>query len=344
MAAVFRVFGVYTGLSAFVILAVNCIFSGFTAMSTWEIGFRFAGRRCGLWAGWLWALYPAAMQYAVKWIWEMTITTALFTWVLVLTLRMIAAPRPDPPSQTRRWLLFGLLWGLIALSNSTLLLFLPVCGLWILASTWPTRHSLRDAALSAVIFLACITPWTLRNYRVFHAFIPMRGNFGAELYLGNGPGARGFLMEYDHPFLAPDQLRLYIQMGEVRYVAMRSAAAQAVIRADPAHFLADTGRRVYFFWFSVPHPIARHAFDETGRVLSYGFITLCGFFGLALALVRHKPLAGLFAWAFLLLPIPYYIVTAHARFRHPLEPIICVLAVYLFQSAEPSRSSRQISF
>jgi hypothetical protein len=32
--------------------------------------------------------------------------------------------------------------------------------------------------------------------------------------------------------------------------------------------------------------------------------------------------------------VPYYIVTVHARFRHPLEPLICILGVYLFQSAE----------
>jgi hypothetical protein len=29
------------------------------------------------------------------------------------------------------------------------------------------------------------------------------------------------------------------------------------------------------------------------------------------------------------------LVTVHARFRHPLEPLICVLGVYLFQSAGP---------
>jgi hypothetical protein len=52
------------------------------------------------------------------------------------------------------------------------------------------------------------------------------------------------------------------------------------------------------------------------------------------------PAAGLFAWAFLLLPIPYYLVTVHARFRHPLEPLICILAVNLFQSATRKTSQR----
>jgi hypothetical protein len=57
--------------------------------------------------------------------------------------------------------------------------------------------------------------------------------------------------------------------------------------------------------------------------------------GLALALWRKAPAAGLFAWAFLLLPLVYYCVTVHARFRHPLEPLMVILGVYLFQSAEP---------
>jgi hypothetical protein len=53
-----------------------------------------------------------------------------------------------------------------------------------------------------------------------------------------------------------------------------------------------------------------------------------------LALQRKAPAAGLLAWAFLLLPLVYYGVAAHARFRHPLEPLMVVLGVYLFQSAQ----------
>jgi hypothetical protein len=58
--------------------------------------------------------------------------------------------------------------------------------------------------------------------------------------------------------------------------------------------------------------------------------------GLALALRRRIPGAVLLAWAFFLLPLVYYFVTVHARFRHPLEPLIAILSVYLFQSAEKS--------
>ena len=329
LAAVFRIFGVYTNTAAWVVFAIQSALSASTAMAVWELGTRFAGRRCGLWAGWIWALYPAAMQYAVGWVWEMTLTTWAFAWVLVLAMRMRAEPERNT---IPRWAWFGLAWGLIALSNSTLLAFLPFCGTWILLGQ-RSRRGFAGALLAAVLCLGCIAPWTLRNQRVFHTFIPLRGNLGAEMALGNGPGANGFLMEYNHPFQSAQQLRLYASMGEVHYVKMRGALADATIRSNRPRFLRDTLLRVYMFWASVPHPPDGKPWLEFVRVLNFSFISACGLLGLALAMRRRMPAAGLWAWAFLLLPVPYYVVTVTARFRHPLEPLICVLGVYLFQSA-----------
>lgn len=349
LAAIFKVFGVYTHASAWVLFTIQSAFSAATAMATYEIAGRCFNRKVALWSAWIWALYPAAMQYAVRWPWEMTITTALFVWVLVLALRLrgvnrsslsvLRAPSQrisDDQQRTTCWLTFGLLWALIALSNSTLLVFIPICGLWIVRGTFRQPHSLRDATFAGLVFLGCIAPWTIRNERVFHAFIPLRGNLGAELYMGNGPGSNGLLMEYDHPFQSPEQLRLYAALGEVRYVAMRGALAKAYIGAHPAHFCADIARRVYFYWASVPSD--KPWYVEAGRNVNYAFLSLAGLMGLALALHRRIPAAGLFAWAFVLLPIPYYLITVHARFRHPLEPLLCILGVYLFQSADPARA------
>jgi hypothetical protein len=77
-------------------------------------------------------------------------------------------------------------------------------------------------------------------------------------------------------------------------------------------------------------------------MLNYSFISLAGLMGLALALKRHVVGSGLFLWAMLLVPIPYYLVMALPRFRHPLEPLLTVLGVYLFQSAT-LRSHRETS-
>ncbi len=345
IAAVFKVFGIYTLRSAWVLLAINSVFSALTTLTTYEIAARCFNRRVAVWAAWIWALYPAAMQYAVRWIWEMTLSTWLLSLILVLALRMRRvgelpstadlAPHSNKDGRTlQRWLIFGALWGILALSNPSLLLFLPACGLWVLHERRDLRRQVGFALISALVFILCVSPWTIRNSLVFHRFIPMRANFGAELYLGNGPGAMGFLMEYNHPYEAPDQLRLYKQMGEVAYAQMRGRLAKTNIESDPGLFLRNSIKRVYFFWISVPHPSSGAWYIEAVRVANFSFASIAGLFGLALALKRRKPAAWLFAWAFLSIPLIYYFVTVHARFRDPLEPLIAILAVYLFQSAE----------
>ncbi len=342
IAAVFKLFGVYTLRSAWMLLALNSLFSAATAPLVFKLGLHLfgtakRGRNIALWSGWLWALYPAALQYAVRWPWEMSLTTCLFTFTLLLAFRLHAEPRI-----LRRWALFGVTWGLIALSNSTLLLFLPVCGLWILLRS-PTPRALAGAALATLLFLATIAPWTLRNQRVFHTFIPLRGNLGAEMALGNGPGANGLLMEYNHPFQAAEQFRQYAALGEVAYVRQRGQLAAATIAHDPGLFLRDTLKRAYFFWASVPHPTDKAWYTDFFRVLDFSFLSLAGLLGLALALRRRVPGAGLLAWAFLLLPLPYYFVTVHARFRHPLEPVITLFAIFLFQSAQPRAAQPRLT-
>jgi hypothetical protein len=280
------------------------------------------------------------MQYGVKWIWETTLTAFLFQLALVIALRVGCVHNgadddrgADGPSWPR-WLGFGLVWGLMALSNPGMLLFLPVCGLWMLARSGKAwlRH-LPKAVAAGLVFLAVIAPWSWRNEQVFHQFVAFRTNFGAELYMGNGPGATGIMMLYDHPTKNVRQFELYRQMGELRYTAWRGALAKEAIRADVPRFVRLCLTRIYFFWFGVPNADIS-ALANFGRGLNYGFTSLVGLLGLALALRRRTPGAGLFVAAFLLLPAVYYIVTAHARFRHPLEPLITLLGVFLFQQAQ----------
>lgn len=344
LAGVFKLFGVYSALSAWVILTINSIFSAAIAVFVYEIAARCYNRRVAIWAGWLWALYPAALQYAVHWIWEMSLTAMLFSWVLVLALRMRSignsAPEDNPQSASR-WLLFGALWGLIALSNATLLLFLPICGLWILLGARPLVSSLLRAAMASVVFLAFLAPWVWRNWNAFHAFIPIRGNLGAEMYAGSGPGSNGFAFMATLPLVErhPETMR-YKALGEVRYVKEQGEKAKAYLATHCAHYFAISLKRFYFYWVSVPHPVERSPWGEYGRELDYCFLSITGCLGLLLSLKNRIAASGLFAWAFLLLPATYYFVTVAARFRHPLEPLIAVFTVYLFQSAKKSWNVR----
>ncbi len=358
LAGVFKLFGVYTAASAWVIFAIDSVFSAATATAVFEIARRCFraqsnGRSIALWSGWLWALYPAAMQYAVRWVWDMTLTTFLFTWVLVIALRVrgigdeIPAANSAPPTRStpQRWAAFGLLWGLICLCNSTLILFLPVCALWMLFAEWKQHRlprALTQAVLAGVIFTACLTPWIARNWITMHAFIPTRGNLGAEMYQSVLPEHNGFPWGTTIPYFeATPEYQSYKRLGEVAYVKQQGDAANAYIRTHHTWFAKLFVKRVYFFWFGVPHPIEGNRFQgwftELTRELNYSFLSLTGLLGLALALHRRIPGAWLFAAAFAILPAAYYLITVQARFRHPLEPLITILTVFLFQSAERGR-------
>jgi hypothetical protein len=340
LAGVFKLFGIYSNLSAWVILALNSVFQAITALLVYEMGARTAGRRNALWAGWIWALYPGILQYAVKWIWEMSLSTMLFAAVLVLGMRMrgIGAQAPDR-QRVRDWVWFGLLWGAISMTNPTLLLMAPVEGIWILLAA--KRDWIRGVGLAALAAGLCTVialPWILRNERVFHAFVPTRDNLGAELAMAWSPDANGFPWGATVPTTeqAPEH-QLYARMGEFAYVQMRGRLAKQFAREYPEHLWHLTELRFYMFWCGVPHATGdslKAQIAEFVRGSTYCLGSITGLLGLALALRRRLPAAGLFAWALVLLPAIYYFVTAGSRFRNPLEPILIVLTVYLFQQAE----------
>jgi hypothetical protein len=57
------------------------------------------------------------------------------------------------------------------------------------------------------------------------------------------------------------------------------------------------------------------------------------FWGLGRALRRHVPGAWLLFWLILLYPAIYYVVFPMQRYRHPIEPEIMILGVYVLTEA-----------
>jgi hypothetical protein len=191
------------------------------------------------------------------------------------------------------------------------------------------------AALAAAICVAMLLPWWVRNERVFHSFIPLRSNAGVEMCLGNCYGLQGSLLEWEHPFLDPAELAAYREMGELGYSAAKMRQARAAIAGRPSLFAEMCLLRVDYFWFAVPHGMD-HPARDLQRKLAFSFVSVAGMLGGVLAWRRRRPGAGLYLMALLAAPAPYYFVIVWARFRHPLEPVITVLAVFLFQTAEKS--------
>jgi len=60
---------------------------------------------------------------------------------------------------------------------------------------------------------------------------------------------------------------------------------------------------------------------------------LVAFAGLFLALLRKNQYRWLLAPFLLIYPLPYYIVNPFPRYKHPIEPVMLILIVYVLAEA-----------
>jgi 4-amino-4-deoxy-L-arabinose transferase-like glycosyltransferase len=343
-AGVFLIFGIYSKASAFVLLAMNSVFSALTCVPIFLIARRTFSEKVAVGSAWAWALLPNVMFWCTRWVWETSLSALLLTTIFWLALTL------EDRDGLLPWFQFGLLWGIAALNSTSLLSFLPAAGLW----AWYRRakrgkKSLAGVVLASAVFLACISPWLIRNYQTFGKFIFIRDNFGAELRLGNGNGADGTWMEYLHPTQDVYAMRQYQAMGELPYIAMRQRQALDYIRAGYGRFARLCVKRFIYFWAGPPKATQPWWMNEAKNSLFLASSVLM-FWGLGRALRLRKRGAWLLFWLILLYPAIYYVVYPAPRYRVPIEPEMAIVAVFLLTEAGkrtnaslPSQSSERES-
>jgi 4-amino-4-deoxy-L-arabinose transferase-like glycosyltransferase len=331
IAAVFKLCGIYSYASALILLSINSIFSALTCIPIFLIGKRCFSEKTAVWTSWTWALLPSVMYWCSRWVWETSLAALLLALIFWLTLDL------EERSGWKPWLGFGLLWGMAALTNTSLLSFLPASGLWVWYRRWKRgKASLAGIVLSSAVCVACITPWLIRNHQVFGQFVFIRSNFGAELRLGNGPGANGTWMAYLHPSQSVWAMGQYKAMGELAYVAERKRQALQFIREDYGRFGVLSLRRFIYYWAGLPRLAELPALAPFKNSIFLAS-TVLSFWGLGRALRKRQRGAWLFLWLIVSYPTVYYFVFPHPRYRHPIEPELGILIVYVISEAQGRR-------
>lgn len=334
IAGVFKLFGVYSRGSAWILLALNSLFSALTCWSMYRLADETVGRRVARWAGWTWALLPYAVYWAIRWVWETNFSALLLSLALLITLRIERKPR------LVTWLLLGAIWGVIALANPSCLSLLPFSAAWLAWRCGRQRRAWLGGGLAAAaVCLALVAPWTIRNYRVFGSLVPIRSNFGVELRLGNSPSAQGLWMSWFHPSQDPREFARYRQMGELAYGRARRQEAMDFIRENPGRFAELCLRRALWFWIGTPRS---STIDPSSALRNSLFLlsSVLAFWGLVLVIRDRQRGAWLYALALLVYPAVYYLTFAHPRYRHPIEPEMVILGLYLLATTLPEPAPR----
>lgn len=142
-----------------------------------RIGFLLFGELAALIAGLVFALYPLLIFYSA----ELT-TESLFLFLLMAALFVFYQGGKEHSGS--RVFCLGVLTGLAALDRPNGLMLVPALAIAIWLTTHDRSQSIRRIAVLVVAVAMVILPWTYRNYRLYHRFVLISTNGGANLWFG----------------------------------------------------------------------------------------------------------------------------------------------------------------
>ncbi|HEY6267977.1 MAG TPA: glycosyltransferase family 39 protein [Candidatus Acidoferrum sp.] len=333
VAGVFRTFGILSAKSFFVVVFLNALFSSFACIPIFSVGKRMGGLGVASGAAWLWALYPNAVMMPFEWVWDASLAALLGAVLLWATLQLA-----DSPQRASYWCAYGLLWGFTLMTNPSLGLLLPFLLGWAaFRSRRAAKLSVWKPALAAGIAILCCVPWTVRNYVVFHKFVPLRSNFPLELYIGNNNNYATRQFVWPPKITKERELLRYFRLGETAFMEEEQRKAMEFIRAHPGIAIKLIGEKFVSFWTGVAEPV--QVFRTTDSLLIRTLIVcntlaaLGALLGIVVLFVKRNPYAGPAAIYPLVFPWLYYVTHPNLRYRHPIDPVILLLAAVAAASA-----------
>lgn len=266
-----------------------------------------------------WAWYPTRL-----------LSETLFGFLLIAALALLV--RAILESDRRRLFLglgAGVLFGLATLTRSTLLFFPP--ALAVACVLFRARGKLLSVMLLVVLgWGLALFPWTLRNFLVFDAFIPVNTMKGVVLWSGLHPPEEGF------GFVPHEEIdRITGTHDELARDRILTEKSIAEMRADPQRAVRLGAIKV--LWFLNPWDGDSYALGSPFNPHTFVWLALCGLGVLLAWRVPRSPVADDLSpeqrslhrfLVFLLVSLILYCVALSAlfygspRFRMPVDPIL----------------------
>lgn len=321
LAGIMRIFGIYTFASWVAAVTMNGCFSTLACLPVYYAGKRVGGAPLAALAGFLWAVFPNAILLSYQSLWETSLSALLGATLIWATLRL-----PDT-RRTSSWLLYGLLWGVALMANASLLALLPFCIAWAFKSLKP------GLIVLATVTLCCV-PWTVRNYAVFHTFVPLRSVLGLQLWVGNNPDAKVMWLGGQHPIHETAEREQYVAEGEIAYMRHKQDAALAYIFTHPAREARLIGGRFVMFWSGgSEHPLDDFRQSKSAwfrYVLLFNLVAALGaLVAIVLLFADRNRYALPLAVGPVVFPCAYYLTLALPRYRHSIDPTLMLLLAWL---------------
>ena len=338
-AAVFKVWGIYSETSKLILQTLNCVFAALTVIPVYFIARRCFGKNAAIASAWVWTFLPTALYFGLIWIWDTTLAALCMALIFWATLEIRES------KSAWAWAGYGGLWVTGVLVNPSLLSLFPFLAAWALwHSVYGSSSWIKFSGATLLVFTIGLVPWTVRNYIVFGKFIPLRSNFGLEVWLGNNPNVTDTWSATYHPNDDPVEMAKYVHMGEVAYMAEKQHEAFVFMRTHPVDTMNFIFRRFVETWIDEsesPVDVFLNGSLYIRTVVVWNILlTLMTFVGTLFVYRTRRPEAFPFVAAVLIFPLVYYLTHSSLRYRFPIDPIVVILSVFAV-SALTSLARRQ---
>lgn len=203
-------------------------------------------------------------------------------------------------------------------------LIIPILTFFILEKRW------RDMAIFFAVAALLFTPWSVRNYTIYHSFIPLNVSSGFNLVAGNHHGSNGEQEPY------PISEEYFQRLGVVEANAQATKDAFSFITQYPGEFIHLTLLRtsIYFsfarptgFWFHL-HGISKALTLFASAVFSIILFILgaWGILAVKSLLPADKKRARYFLGMLVMMPLAVVGLIIETRYRFLIYPFFAVFA------------------
>jgi 4-amino-4-deoxy-L-arabinose transferase-like glycosyltransferase len=271
-----------------------------------------------------WAMYPFSIYFSSDRVWDYALTAFLLSlsfWVAQTLPRRTAAA----------WAGFGLLCGVAALSNPSVLSVLAPTGLLALYRARETgKPWLKHGACAALMLIAVCSPWVARNQLRFHRPTFIRDGFWLEFWAGNNGDTFKSNPDWAHPASNDTEMRRYQAVSEPEYMAEKRALALTFVQRHPGQFVLTSLRRAFCFWTGLWSLDRKYIAQDPTEIPDFfycGAVSLLAFRGAWRWWRADRQAALPYIAALVFFPVTYYVTHSSPDYRQPLEPIVIVLAV-----------------
>lgn len=317
--------GVFAAVGSTSWLAVRIVQVFISLAGVWfgmRFGTRIGGRATGTAAGLLLAVYPPNLTAP-----EFLLTETLFTTAFLAGLLFFL--QGEERRGTGWFILAGVMLGLATYFRPTAGLLSVVFAGYLLLRRQPLKRIIYAAGVTGTVLFLCLTPWIIRNYMIYHEFIPFTVS-------GGNPFLRGTYIDNKIdgrlPWVKGD--RILTDRAQMEYGRKRFKEGFA---ENPHRYLHwYTVGKFRSFWDG-PYYYKELSYLPTRVVrIVHGILIWSGLAGVIMGLWRRKPPALLVLLVSGYFTVVHQLYLAVPRYAYPVVQLAIIMAAYFIVEAARS--------